>query len=98
MRVVLYARVSTTKQADKNWSNPDQLRQLRDYCKKNKHEIVREYCEEGASATDDCRAEFQAMMDDITSKTIDCDLILVLTTSRFYRDSVGAGNWKRTLK
>lgn len=98
MRVVLYARVSTVKQAEKNLSNPDQLRQLRDYCKKNKHEIVREYCEEGASATDDCRVEFQAMMDDITSKTIECDLILVLTTSRFYRDAVGAGNWKRTLK
>ena len=33
MAVALYARVSTPRQAEKDLSIPDQLRQLREYCK-----------------------------------------------------------------
>ena len=33
MAVALYARVSTTKQAEKDLAIPDQLRQMRDWCK-----------------------------------------------------------------
>lgn len=33
MAVALYARVSTTRQAENDLSIPDQLRQLHDYCK-----------------------------------------------------------------
>ena len=36
MAVALYARVSTTKQAEKELSIPDQLRQMRDWCKRLK--------------------------------------------------------------
>ena len=32
MAVALYARVSTTRQAENDLSIPDQLRQLREYC------------------------------------------------------------------
>ena len=35
MAMALYARVSTTKQAEKDLSIPDQLRQMRDWCKRN---------------------------------------------------------------
>ena len=65
MKVALYARVSTTKQAEKDLSIPDQLRQMRAYCKNHKHIVVNEYREEGASATDDKRPVFQEMMGDI---------------------------------
>jgi site-specific DNA recombinase len=33
MAVALYARVSTPRQAENDLSIPDQLRQLREYCK-----------------------------------------------------------------
>ncbi len=34
MAVALYARVSTSKQAEKDLSIPDQLQQMRDWCKR----------------------------------------------------------------
>ena len=34
MAVALYARVSTAKQAEKDLSIPDQLRQMREWCKR----------------------------------------------------------------
>lgn len=51
MHVALYARVSTTRQADNDLSIPDQLRQLNEWCKANGHPVVHEYLEPGASAT-----------------------------------------------
>jgi site-specific DNA recombinase len=48
MAVALYARVSTGKQADKDLSIPDQLRQMREWCKRNSYSIGAEYVEAGA--------------------------------------------------
>lgn len=98
MKVVLYARVSTVRQAEKDLSIPDQIRQLEEYCFKGKHDVVEVYREEGASATDDDRPKFQEMVWDIESKRVDVDAILVLTTSRFFRDAIQSGIWKRRLK
>ena len=53
MAVGLYARVSTTKQAEKDLSIPDQLKQMRDWCKRQGFGVAVEYVEPGASATDD---------------------------------------------
>ena len=46
MYVALYARVSTTRQAEKDLSIPDQLNQMRQWCKANGHLVVQEYIEE----------------------------------------------------
>jgi DNA invertase Pin-like site-specific DNA recombinase len=62
MAVALYARVSTTKQAEKDLSIPDQLRQMRDWCKKQGFAVAVEYIEPGATATDDGRMVFQQMI------------------------------------
>jgi DNA invertase Pin-like site-specific DNA recombinase len=59
MAVALYARVSTSKQAEKDLSIPDQLRQMREWCKQQGYLIATEYVEPGASATDDRRPIFQ---------------------------------------
>ena len=98
MKVALYARVSTTKQAEKDLSIPDQLRQMRSYCKNHKHIVVSEYREEGASATDDKRRVFQEMMGNIINGDIDVEAVLVLTTSRFFRDATAARIWKHNLR
>jgi site-specific DNA recombinase len=58
MAVALYARVSTVKQAEKDLSIPDQLRQMREWCKGQGHLVAMEYVEPGASATDDRRPVF----------------------------------------
>jgi site-specific DNA recombinase len=58
MAVACYARVSTTRQAEQDLSIPDQLRQMRDYCKHLGLLIAQEYVEPGASATDDKRPVF----------------------------------------
>ncbi len=98
MRVVLYARVSTLRQAERDLSVPDQLRQLREYCRQHGHEIVREFREEGASATDDNRPAFRQMIRFVVDKDSRVEAILVLTTSRFFRDALGAKVYKRRLK
>ena len=94
-KALLYARVSTTRQAERDLSIPDQLRQLHAYCKLHDYQIIKEYKEEGASATDDNRPVFKEMVADIDNGLVDVSVILVLTTSRFFRNAVDAGIWKR---
>ncbi len=62
MIVALYARVSTSKQAEKDLSIPDQLSQMRAWCQAGGHTVGAEYVEPGASATDDRRPVFQRMI------------------------------------
>jgi len=98
MNVVLYARVSTGRQAEKELSIPDQIRQLRDYCQKQGYAIIKEYREEGASATDDKRPIFQDMIAEVLDRKSNIRAILVLTTSRFFRDATLARIYKHKLK
>jgi site-specific DNA recombinase len=97
MRVVLYARVSTQRQAEQDLSIPDQFHQLEDYCARNKHEIVERFHDPGASATDDNRPGFQEMVAYTLDKKNGVEAILVLTTSRFFRDAMGARIYKQRL-
>ena len=62
-------RVSTTKQAEKDLSTPDQLRQMRDLCKRQGFAVAVEYVEPGASATDDRRPVFQQMIAEATRES-----------------------------
>ena len=97
MLVALYARVSTTRQAENDLSIPDQLRQLRDWCAANGHSIVREFVEPGASATDDKRPIFQAMIADALTKPTPYDAIVIHSLSRFFRDGLEFGLYERKL-
>jgi len=54
-RVALYARVSTTRQADNDVSLPDQIKQAEAYCTKRGWHIVEHYVDAGASARTDNR-------------------------------------------
>jgi site-specific DNA recombinase len=86
VRAALYLRVSTGRQADSDLSIPDQRRQAKGYCTSRGWEIVADYVEPGASATDDRRPEFQRMIDAATVKPSAFDVILVHSFSRFFRD------------
>jgi site-specific DNA recombinase len=98
VRVVLYARVSTQRQAEQDLSIPDQFRQLREYCTRNKLEVVRDFQDPGASATDDNRPGFQEMVAFALDRGNAIDAILVLTSSHFFRDALGARVYKQKLQ
>jgi len=98
MAVALYARVSTTRQAENDLSIPDQLRQLREYCKTHNLPIASEYVEPGASATDDRRPVFQQLMADATQLPAPFDAVLVHSRSRFFRDLFQFLHYERMLK
>ena len=98
MAVALYARVSTTRQAEKDLSIPDQLRQMREWCKAQGMSVAVEYVEAGASATDDRRPEFQKMIADATLSPSPYEAIIVHSRSRFFRDLLECLTYERRLK
>ena len=98
MIVALYARVSTARQAEKDLSIPDQLRQMREWCKAKNHQIALEYVEPGASATDDKRPVFQQMMTEACQNPPAFDAIIIHSLSRFFRDAIEFGLYERRLK
>ena len=98
MIVALYARVSTVKQAEKDLSIPDQLGQMRAWCKAQGHSIAMEYVEPGASATDDRRPVFQQMIGEACLRPSPYGAIIVHSLSRFFRDSLEFGLYERQLK
>ncbi|TAL13840.1 recombinase family protein [Patescibacteria group bacterium] len=98
MIVALYARVSTTKQADMNLSIPDQLKQMRAWCAENGHFIAREFVEPGASATDDKRPVFAEMIDEACQKKPPYEAIIVHSFSRFFRNALESSFYELKLK
>ncbi len=98
MIVALYARVSTTKQAEKDLSIPDQLRQMKEWCKSRHYQVAIEYVEPGASATDNRRPIFQQMIAEACVSPPPFDAIIIHSLSRFFRDSIEFGLYERRLK
>lgn len=60
MKIVIYARVSTTDQIIDT-----QLMALREYCLRHNYEIAEEYIDDGFSGKDTKRPRFEAMLSDI---------------------------------
>lgn len=98
MRVIVYARVSTTRQADHDLSIPDQLAHAERYCSDRGHIITGQYIDAGASARDENRPEFQRMLADVKSGAVVGDLLLVHSFSRFFRDTYGSAFYSRELE
>ncbi len=88
-RVALYARVSTTRQADNDVSLPDQIAQAEAHCKRKGWHLVAQYVDAGASARDDNRPEFRRMLKEACIDPSPYDIVLVHSQSRFFRDSTG---------
>jgi site-specific DNA recombinase len=96
-KVVLYVRVSTAEQAEKDLSLPAQLDALKDYCKRRGYTAIAEYVEPGASGTDDNRRVFNLMMQEVMAPSAEVDAILVYQTSRFMRNAGRARQHKEFL-
>src|ERR1700733_9673143 len=99
MNIALYARVSTTRQAENDLSLPHQLRQMRAWAERNGHVVVKEYIEPGNTATDDKRPVFQDMMADATLKgATPYQIIVIHSFSRFFRDHIEGAIYQRKLR
>ena len=98
MNVVLYARVSTDRQADKGLSIPAQLDRLRGCCDEGGHVILREFIDEGVSGATDKRPQFQEMIRFCGICEGDVAAVLVWSFSRFSRDRVHSAVYKRLLR
>ncbi|MCC4115346.1 recombinase family protein [Aromatoleum toluclasticum] len=95
--VVLYARVSTERQAMKDLSIPDQLRRMRDYCERRGYGILTEYVDEGRTATDDNRPAFQQMVRRVLSGEENIHAIVVHSFSRAFRNATDLAVYLRDL-
>ena len=96
-RVVLYARVSTAEQAEKDLSLPSRLRTLERHARERGLEVVASYVEPGASGRDDQRPVFRRMMQEVLAPSATVDAILVVHTSRFMRDAAKSIVHKQSL-
>ena len=98
MRVVLYARVSSEKQAEKDLSIPAQLKALRKYALQRNWEIITEYVDKAESARSASRPGFQEMITAAKKKEKSFDIILVWKLSRFPRNREDSIIYKSLLR
>lgn len=94
MRAALYARYSSDNQREE--SIFAQIRAGREYCKRKKYTIVREYKDEAFTARTDNRPDFQKMMRD--AKTGLFDVIIFHKIDRNARDEYDYYRYKSQLK
>jgi site-specific DNA recombinase len=86
-RAALYMRVSTGRQAEHDLSIPDQRAQLLSWCSRQGYEVVAEFVEAGASATDDRRPVFQQMIERACDGEHAFGFIVVHSYSRSFREA-----------
>ena len=93
----LYARVSSDRQ-DIDLSVSAQLRALRDYARKNKFLITREFVDEAESGRIADRPQFRRMIDEGSKSDSPFNVILVWKFSRFTRKREHAVAFKSMLR
>lgn len=90
MRCGIYVRVSTDDQRDNGYSIDSQLRMIKEYCEKNRYDIVDVYNDAGHSGKDLMRPEMQRLLKDIKSHKI--EVIVAIKVDRLTRNNYG-GFW-----
>jgi len=98
MKVALYARVSSEKQAEKDLSIISQLKALRKYALQHNYDIFDEFIDEAESARTANRPAFQKMIALAKQKPKLFDIILVWKYSRFSRNRYDSIVYKTLLK
>ena len=98
IRAAIYVRVSTSRQAERDLSLPDQTVQCRAYCERQGWEVAEVFSEPGASALDDDRPVFQEMIYKATRSDRPFQFVVVHSLSRFSRDSLHSELYIRQLR
>jgi site-specific DNA recombinase len=103
MNCVLYARVSTDKQAEKDLSIPAQLRLMREHARQQGWTIAEELIEPGMSATNAERPVLQQLLQRIAGGALTVDIVLAHKLNRLARNlddyvPIRAALWKRGVR
>ena len=98
MRVAIYARVSSERQAEKELSIPAQLKALKKHALNQGWDVVAEYVDEAESARSANRPAFKEMIAAAKNKVKPFDCILVWKLSRFARNREDSVIYKSLLK
>jgi site-specific DNA recombinase len=93
-KAAAYARYSSDNQREE--SIEAQLRAIREYCERNRIQLVKIYTDEARSATTDDRPGFLQMIQD-SSKGL-FSAVIVHKLDRFSRDRYDSAFYKRQLK
>lgn len=86
MNCVLYARVSTDKQAEKDLSIPAQLAAMREYASARGWKVISEFVEPGASARTADRPELQRLLGSLNDVAEPVQVVLVHKIDRLARN------------
>ncbi|MCS1398740.1 recombinase family protein [Lysinibacillus sp. PB211] len=90
-RIAIYARVSTTEQAEEGYSIDEQIRVLKEYCEDNGYFVFEEYIDRGISGKNITgRPAVQRMLQDAEQKKL--DVVLVWKMNRLARKMVDLMN------
>ena len=98
MKVAVYARVSSERQAEKDLSIPAQLRALGRYACERSWEVVAEYVDKAESARSANRPRFKEMVAAARRKNKPFEAILVWKLSRFARNREDSIIYKSLLR
>lgn len=90
LKAAIYTRVSTEEQRDYGYSIDGQLRELKDYCKRKKYDVVDVYNDAGFSGKNMNRPELERLLKDIKKGLI--DVIVAIKVDRLTRDGYD-GQW-----
>lgn len=94
MKVVIYARYSSSKQNET--SIEAQLKECYDFCRRNEWTVVKEYIDRGISARTDNRPDFKKLIADSAKKSFEG--IVVYQLDRFARNRYDSATYKAKLK
>jgi DNA invertase Pin-like site-specific DNA recombinase/ssDNA-binding Zn-finger/Zn-ribbon topoisomerase 1 len=85
-KIVAYIRVSTSEQANENFSLQDQEESIKNWASQNNAKIVKTYRDEGKSAFTGKRLGFSKMLEDIQVGAIRADYVIAYNQSRLSRN------------
>jgi len=97
MNCLLYARVSTDKQAQKELSIPAQIATMTEYAKKNGWKVAGHFIDEGESAKTANRPELKRLIQHCKEKK-DIDIVLIHKIDRLARNLIDYATIKAILK
>jgi len=97
LRAAIYARVSTTKQAESDLSIPDQINACEAFAASKGWAVAKQFVDAGKSATTDNRPEFQVMIAEACSPLKPFDVVLVHSQSRFARNTLDLLHYEKRL-
>jgi DNA invertase Pin-like site-specific DNA recombinase len=93
---VAYARFSSNNQREE--SIDAQMRAIREYCAKERIELIAEFKDEAISGKTDDREDFQNMINQLLKGNLAVDFVLVHKFNRFARNKYDSALYKKKLK